>query len=233
MRDHLWADHFERIAIPQVEILLEVLDQRIMPAFDTIADEGMRHSEETYRRLGSMPASDAGLDMAAAAEMAQEEGLARYESLSGVRQAILNALAIALYHLLEQHLLFFHRRHVLHPSEENDPTLWKVQVLIERLRAKGLDLTAMKNWPMLQELRLTANALKHGDGQSADELHKRRPELFLEPTLRRASLRWSKYKSHVFAPMAGDDLFVSVEDFHGFAEYAINFLKELSQSLRP
>lgn len=46
-----------------------------------------------------------------------------YGALSNVKQALLSIFAPTLTHAWEQQLLLFHRRVVLHPSEENDPDI--------------------------------------------------------------------------------------------------------------
>jgi hypothetical protein len=47
-----------------------------------------------------------------------------------------------------------------------------------------IDLTQFGSWDVIQEMRLLANATKHGEGGSAEELRKIRPELFQHPALR-------------------------------------------------
>lgn len=233
MKDYFWSDHFAEQAIAQVEILIEVLDQRLLPAFEDISEEADRHAEDVYQHLGSMSMGSDVLDMADAAEVARDEGIERYEALTDIRQAILNALTVALYHLIEQQLLLFLRRHVLHPREENDPKLWSMSTLIDRMRSAGIDLTTLTHWDTLQELRLAANTIKHADGKSADELHALRPELFVEPTLRSTTTPRPYQRRRVYAPMAGDDLFISRDDLRAFAEKSIGFLRALSTALRP
>jgi hypothetical protein len=48
----------------------------------------------------------------------------------------------------------------------------------------GLDLSSLPSWPVIDELRLVANVVKHGEGDSAEKLRETRPELFVYPSLR-------------------------------------------------
>lgn len=226
-----WADHFKRVAVPQVNILVEVLEKRILPSFAGVEQEAETRAEEVFNELGSMPASEA-VDMGDLAESAQEEGLARYEALTAARQSIINAMAVALYHIVEQQLFVFHRKHVLHPSEEDDLRFVKLGVFIARLRAEGIDLENLQSWNTVQELRLVGNAAKHTDGGSASELRRVRPDLFSPPLLRNTRYARSAKHRRLFEPMAGKDLFVTEEDFTKYATACVGFFRALAEALR-
>ena len=96
----------------------------MVPAFEGIAEDAERATKAEYERLGAMPYGDQ-IDMSDVAEMANDHGIAYYETMSGVRQGVLNVLAVGLYHLFEQQQLFFLRRGLLSRAEDV-PTLFKV-----------------------------------------------------------------------------------------------------------
>ncbi len=218
-----WATHFRRVAVAQVRILEEVLTERILPAFAAIDDDAERRSHEVYEALGQLPADDS-FDMADAAETAQEAGLARYEALEGARQAVVNALTVALAHLVEQQLLFFHRRQVLHPAEENDPAAFGFRIFEARLLGAGVRLEDVHGWSTIKELRAVGNAIKHTDGASADLVRTLRPELFTAPVLRNTEYA-SRPERPIFTPLAGDDLYVTEEDFRTYVAGVVDFLE--------
>jgi hypothetical protein len=227
-----WADHFADVAIPQVQVLASTLRDRILPAFANIEQEAQDHAEEVYRELGNQPAFNDSVDMADLAEAANERGLARYEALTGVRQAIINALTVALHHMLEQELLFFLRRHVLHRSEEPDLSLAKLAILWARLRARGLEVEALDGWSKLRELGLVANTVKHADGRSADDLKRLRPDLFVPPELRTTRFARSATGRRVYRPASGNDLYVSQADFEEYTAAAEHFLRAFADAIR-
>lgn len=61
------------------------------------------------------------------------------------------------------------------------------------------------------ELRLVANTVKHGYGDSSRELQERRPEMFQNPLIR-DHVRFAPIPASVCTPMAGDDFWVTPED---------------------
>ena len=75
--------------------------------------------------------------MSDVADMAMDHGRTVYETMSGVRQGVLNVLAVGLYHLFEQQQLFFLRRGLLSRAEDV-PALVKVAEFEKRLATYGV-----------------------------------------------------------------------------------------------
>ena len=59
--------------------------EKVVPAFEGIAEDAERAAEAEYERLGSMPYDDQ-IDMSDVAEMAKDHGITVYKTMSGVRQ---------------------------------------------------------------------------------------------------------------------------------------------------
>ena len=154
--------------------------EKVTPAFEGIAEDADRATEAEYERLGSMP-YDGQTDMSDVAEMAHDHGIADYETMFGVRQGVLNVLAVGLYHLFEQQQLFFLRRELLSRAEETVPALLKEAEFKKRLAECGVECRSFSCADKLHELRTAANAIKHGTGPAGDELAKLRPGLHVEP----------------------------------------------------
>jgi hypothetical protein len=125
------------VYIPHVQHLLDVLEIRFLPTIGDLDAEAAEVQKRVCQEISESPADEFS-DASEAAEFAFEEGLRHYTRMSDVRQAVLNAFAPILYHTWEQQLLTFHRRQVLHPSEENDKALMKREVLSKRLTMAGL-----------------------------------------------------------------------------------------------
>lgn len=229
--DHpFWARHMREVFAPKTDFLRRAVAERVLPLFDEIEAEADRLTEEEFRRLGNLPASDY-VDVGDLAESAQEAGLAHYESMTGLRQGMLNMFAVALHHLLEQQLLAFHRRQVLHPTEEHDLRLLKTGIIRARLRDEGIDITQFRCWPKIEELRLVANTAKHADGESAANLQRLRPELFVPPILRGTRLGSRDYRRRVETPILGDDLYIEAGDLNAYADAVIEFWEELASAI--
>ena len=104
-----WANYCRQVHVRALKGFRAGALEKVAPAFESIAEDADRATEAEYERLGSMP-YDGQTDMSDVAEMAQDHSIADYETMSGVRQGVLNVLAVGLYHLFEQQQLFFLRR---------------------------------------------------------------------------------------------------------------------------
>lgn len=225
-----WERQFRCDFVPQVRALIETLEGRLLPTFANVEAEAKMKTEEEWERLCSLPASD-DIEMSDLAERAFETGLAHYEMMTGLRQGLQNMFAAAFFHLYEQQVMLFHRRQVLHPTEENDPKLFKHSVFRQRLLQLGMDITAFASWAILEELGLAANTVKHAGGDSATKLHARRPDLFKPPALAGLSFHGVKSPARVFTPLMGEDIYVSISDLKRYAQAVEQFWEELLNTM--
>lgn len=236
MNGSYWSRHFREVFIRQLQLLEDTLLTRVLPAFEGLEAEAEQIKETEYTRLGALPASDDSFyDMADAAEDAFETSLAHYLDATSARHVVPNLWAASVYHLFEQQLLLFHRRELLSKSEENAPSLFRPTIIKARLLALGIDLEELPSWSGLGEIRLVANTVKHGDGDSAEKLHRLNPGLFLPPILRMAGGSFIRplagYRSPVFTPLAGDDLYVNEDDIRRYVKAVIAVWEDLANSL--
>ena len=73
---------------------------------------------------------------------------------------------------------------------------------IERFKIKvGLNMKTLPSWPLVHELKLLANVVKHAEGSSAMALRERRPGLFQLPQLKASGLGMSP--ARVRKPLLG------------------------------
>lgn len=222
-----WEPFIRTQFVKQIELLSESIQNRLIPTFDGIEKEAEEISEKEWDRLCSSCYSP-DIDPADLAERAQEAGIDHYMMLSNIRQSLLNIATTALYHLFEQQIIFFLRREVLHPSKENDPQLMKVSVFRERLLGKGIDIYSFHSWDKIDELRVVSNSIKHAEGTSANELRKKRPDMFKHPILRSKPEMDLIHSAtpRVYMPMAGDDIFVIQDDLSEYENALVGFWNE-------
>ena len=230
-----WTDYF-RQAIRQLQGFRVGALEKVVPAFEGIAEDAQRAIEAEYERLGPMTAYDAQIDMSDVADMAMEHRITVYETMFGVRQGVLNLLAVGLYHLFEQQQLFFLRRGL---SRAEDVPALKVTEFEKRLAECGVECRSFSCAGKLHELRTAANAIKHAKGRAGDELAKLRPDLFRSPGLlllegddaesSPAAVWAQQWAQHLlYTPLAGDGLYVSERDLSEWCDAAIAFWEELS-----
>ena len=230
---NFWSRYFEQVFIPCINVFCDVIVKRVIPTFANIEQEAEERSQAEYDRMGNLPATkDSFTDMAGIAEKAQEVGIIYYEIINDIQQAILNLGAVGLHHTFEQQLLFFHRRQVLHPSEENVKSEIGIDELKKRLLSGGIDIASLNPWPKVDELRLTANSIKHAEGSAVEQLRKRRPDLFEHPVLKEQSLSSLASVSRVYLPLAGHDLYITVDHLRKYETAVISFWKEFGDVIR-
>jgi hypothetical protein len=109
-----------------VDYFAKTLNQKVLPAFDSIWEEARQAAEQAYERASRFfdPEKD---DPADYAEVASNTEIDFAIMASGMMQGITNLFAAGLYHLFEQWLLKFHRRELLYMGEDDDLSLisWK------------------------------------------------------------------------------------------------------------
>ncbi len=230
-----WAHYFREFHVRMIEGFRAGALEKVATAFGGIAEEAEAAAEAEFERLGSMPADDE-IDMGDVAEWANDYGIQYYETMSEVRQGVLNLLAVGLHHLFEQQQLVFLRRELARDDERE----LRVAKLERRLARLGIDCRSFRAARKLHELRKAANAIKHGAGSAATELAALRPDLFENPVLAShgpardsasGSGRAARLASSLSAPLAGDDLFVSERDIADWCAAVVDYWKELSTAL--
>jgi len=225
-----WEEHFRTVFARQISCLCTAVETRLLPTFDSSAEEAEQAANSEWERIGQAVASDS-TDPADLADQAEQVGVDYYLLLEGVRQTLINLSVAALYHLLEQQLMVFHRRQVLHPRDENNATLMKIAELKARLSSKGVDIGHFRSWPKVQELKAVANAVKHAEGDSADKVRRNRPDLFTPPQLRGATRPDPSVES-VYLPLAGEDIFLTLDDLREYCSAVLEFWQELGAAIR-
>jgi hypothetical protein len=170
-----WSEHIRERICPRFKQFGELVLSRVLPAFEGINEEAHALERRRYDELMShvsAPEEDMWEAGEAMADLAFNEAMDHAVLLESMRYATINLYAAALYHLTEQHLidlvLQIHNNDEQHNHRPEEAIAWFKNAL-------GLDLSTLSSWPVLEELRLVANVVKHGEGGSAGRLRKIRP----------------------------------------------------------
>ncbi len=233
-----WGAYFKRSYIPEIESLRDVQLNNMLTALPDAEREAEAHTQSMWDWAMAQP-SDGSDDPGDWAEWVQEQGLIHYQRLSGVRQAAFNMGTVMLWHLLEQQMLSFHRRQVLSIQEEQDTledpkkhnALHTFKEFKKRLEEGGYGLSLLSAWNKVDELRLVANTVKHGAGDSASKLLAVRPDLFTAPGLGDFSARFAPRAVDVERPAAGEDLYVSENDLRAYFTAAVDFWTDFAEMI--
>jgi hypothetical protein len=222
-----WEPYIKRKFIGQIHLFYKTMKNRLIATFNTIDEESEKLSNEKWEEL-SNNAYSPDIDPADLAEAARDEGIDYYFMLSGIKQTLLNVSATGMYHLFEQQVLFFLRREILHPTEENNKKLMKINVFKERLLRQNIDIELFPSWETITELKWLSNSIKHAEGYSANKLRQLRPNLFSPPAIREngMDLFGGKPASNIYMPLSGEDLYVSEKDLEKYKNAISNFWSE-------
>ncbi|TVM02697.1 MAG: hypothetical protein CV087_09010 [Candidatus Brocadia sp. WS118] len=235
----LWEDYFRNHCIKRINFYIDTLEKRILPVYDNIEQEAEKISEDKWEEYMSLP-GDGSLDPSDFVDDATGEGVEYYLIMSGQKQALLNLSVTVLYHLSEQHLLFFHRKQMLSPGEEKSLKLLNTKKLRKllstkelwnRLKNHNIDVEKFSFWSIFDEIRIVNNVVKHAEGESALELKSKRPDLFEPPELIGFSSTSKIIDPWVYLPMAGEDLYISLDNLKRYKKGLIDFLEEFINAL--
>ncbi|HUY13915.1 MAG TPA: hypothetical protein VMX16_09850 [Terriglobia bacterium] len=223
---HYLAMRARHSALAHVRAFGDFVLHDVLPSILNLEKRAKEVAEEEYARLGSQPADEyCSYDMADAAEDANEKGLAFYQTMVGVRQAVLNLFTAGLFHLVEQELAGLcsdGSMCVQPPADSNLKRIadWYGQHF-------WLDLRSLSSWGTIEELGLVANAVRHAEGRSAEKVRLLRPELFQDPILGEPLPGWEAASQPLRLPLGGEGLYITQEHFQQYSQAAERFVTEI------
>lgn len=190
--------------ISQIEKITSLLEGTILPKFNDIEQQSERASEEAWEDAMNQPETE-DCDPSDFVDAAVDAGVSTHQLVTGLRQGMINFFVAAIYQCFEQQLQEFHsvnpcRFSLLRVCYKADVATWK---------------------EIHRELRLVANAAKHGKGKSSQQLRKIRPDLF----------RPSAGEPVSFDPMFGNQLYVTIQDLRHYRDLIVTFWKEYTEIL--
>lgn len=159
---------------PEIQSYSRVLLERVIPIFDEVDNEQERASDEVLRSPHWGPD-----DFEQAMETAYETGIEKALEFMELRSVFIAIGVSGMFHLFEKQL-YTHLNHELRFWLVNPINKWHdVQSVIRKFnRVTGPDESdSSELWDTfsnsdLTELRLLANAIKHGEGPSYEQLKK-------------------------------------------------------------
>lgn len=224
---HRWKEYVASLVTPDFQRFGDVVRTRILPVFDGINQEADDLAKQRYHELvSSAVPHDNWDDGGAIADLAMEAGYDHYDMLVSMRSATLNLYAAALYHLTEQHIADLHAMILDNHQRNKIPPAEAIKWFKNDV---GLNLKGLPSWPVINELRLVANAVKHGEGHSAAELRKLRPDLFVLPQFKGRGIE--THRLRVRKPLFGQDIYVSADDFAKYHDGSVAFWNETAAAL--
>jgi hypothetical protein len=224
------AIQVQQLVIPPIAAFRKYIFGELLPHFGDLDSKADRLANKYFEDEISRPADDDfDGDLSGFAEDAQDYGVGWYLMMRSLRQTMLNLLAAGLFHLTEQQLAQLGRDAGFQNREPKDTKLDEIVSWYESTFA--LKLRDLPNWSVIDELRLVANSAKHAEGKSSEKLRTIRPELFYDQEFAKRSEAlgddFHEPKERIFAPLAGEDLFVTEEFLKQYADGVEAFCEEI------
>jgi hypothetical protein len=215
-------------------LYIETYTKRIAPVFDNIEEEANQIAKEHFREMGAFFHPDYH-DEGDFAEAAFEKGLEHFEGLSLIRYNTKLMWISTMYQLWEQQVRKFlfeeiSRTHKMYDKKNNEITFKSfcargIDEIKETFLEFNYNLETLTVWPDIDELRLLANVIKHGDGRSASQLEQLKPRFFKSQVS--SSNLLELYKSTLTEIV----LNIDESDFLRYGDALIRFWDELPERL--
>lgn len=161
----------------QIGQFVDLFILKLKPVFDNINTEAEEHGNNFFNDTQQHSYSEY-IDPADLAEQAMDQAIKHYEFLNHGRYVLIASWHVALYEAFEQQVrnyLFKELSHNFSLSIKN--VFSRFDDLKKILFFYGVDIGSLKGLKLIDHLRLVCNVIKHGEGESADELRKKRPDL--------------------------------------------------------
>ncbi|MGE6603290.1 hypothetical protein ACQKEY_16490 [Lysinibacillus fusiformis] len=167
---------------------IDVYFNKVALVFNNLEEEANEMAQIHYEELGQYFDPDRH-DEADFADSAFEKGLEYYEAVSLVKYNNQLMWISTMYQFWEQQVRKFLYDEIKHSgvtlcNERGQEIDFKnyctrgINAIKKEFADFGQDLEKMERWSDINELRLLANVIKHGDGGSATELEEIRPDFF-------------------------------------------------------
>lgn len=214
------------------EIILykDTFKEKIYPIFYNIEDEAERLSNDIYENFMNSPCycEEDFIDPATIAEDATQIGVDYYQNYSLMRYNTLAMWISMLYQFWEQQVrkfLYDEMRNYF-KIEFNEFCTNGIRDIKEIFKYHKMNIVDLYCWEGVDELRLLSNTLKHGDGKSAEQLRKRRPDFFVKDGLEEFDLL-NMYNTTLLEEV----LNICEKDYYSYCEVLLFFWAELPERM--
>lgn len=162
----------------QIGRFVEVYNLKLNAVFDDMNKEANEHGNSFFNQAMRHYYPDYQIDTSYIAEEAMNRSVEHWDLLNHGRYVLLASWHVALYEAFEQQVRLFLIKEISHDYR------FKNGIFVSRLKdfktifaLYGVNLNSVKGLKQIDQLRLLCNVIKHGEGTSADDLRKKRPEL--------------------------------------------------------
>ncbi len=182
MKSQLYLTEIKRKYLKsEISDYVKIYCQKLLPVFKDIESDAVKYADDFFDSSMSQPAYDDSIDPASIAENAQEEGIEHYSYLKLGKYSLTATWHATLYQIWEQQSRRFLFQEISHAYNIQFETFCtKLPEIKKKFEFHKVDIESFSCWPEIEELSLLCNVIKHGEGKSAKNLRKIKPELFTQ-----------------------------------------------------
>jgi hypothetical protein len=221
-------------SIPSLEMFSSAVSADVLAGFSDLEKRAEEVPDAEYKRLISSYSWDDSTSEEELWEIAREKGLSFFLMMSDFRQATVNLLVVGLFHLFEQQLHHIATDGLFSGLPRLEDTMLSKTEDWYRKHLE-IDFQSYPGWDVIaNELRLLANAIKHGEGNSAAKLRDLKPDLFRSPYASDDGiLRMAKnfVPMKIGMPLNGENIYVPHELLRRYGESVLDFLEAWAADL--
>ena len=161
----------------QISQFVDLFILKLKPVFKDIDKEAEEHGNGFFNNALGHSHPEA-IDPSDLAEEAMDRSFKHWEFLNHGRYVLIASWHVALYEAFEQQLRSYLYRELSHDFNLTiNHVFSKFDDLKKILILYQIDLASLKGLKHIDHLRLLCNVIKHGQGASANDLRKKRPNL--------------------------------------------------------
>jgi hypothetical protein len=161
----------------QIGQFVDLFLLKLEPAFKNIDAEAEEHGNNYFD--GSQYSCPEDFDPGDLAEQAMDQAIKHYEFLCLGKYVLIASWHVALFEAFEQQVRYFFHKELSHNYRISiNQVFSRFDDLKIILVFYCVDLNALRGLKEIDHLRLLSNVIKHGEGESANELRRKRPDLF-------------------------------------------------------
>ena len=161
----------------QISQFVDLFILKLNPVFENIDKEAEEHGNEFFNNACGHGDPES-IDPGDFAEEAMDRAFKHWEFLNHGKYVLLASWHVALYEAFEQQLRSYLYKELSHDFNLSiNHVFSKFNDMKKVLFLYQINLASLNGLKQIDELRLLCNVIKHGEGASANDLRKKRPEL--------------------------------------------------------
>jgi len=160
----------------QIGQFVDLFLLKLEPVFENIDAEAEEHGNNYFD--DSQYSYPEYIDPGDLAEQAMDQAIKHYEFLSLGKYVLIASWHVALFEAFEQQVRYFIHKELSHNYRLSiNQVFSRFDNLKKILVFYCVDLSTLRGLKEIDHLRLLSNVIKHGEGESANELRRKRPDL--------------------------------------------------------